>query len=78
MELVLFWKSSVNLIVEDTSKYYIDAFINKDTDEEWKFIGFYDKPETCRRHEAWAKLQRLNSHPNVRWLCVGDFKENLK
>lgn len=33
--LVLFWKSSVNLTVEDTFKYYIDAFINKDTDEEW-------------------------------------------
>lgn len=33
--LVLFWKSSVNLTVKDTFKYYIDAFINKDTDEEW-------------------------------------------
>ena len=68
--LVLFWKSIINLTVKDMSKYHIDAFINKNTDEEC--------PKTCRRHTAWTKLQRLNSHPNVPWLCARDFNEILK
>lgn len=32
--LVLFWKSTVKLLVADSSKYYIDAFINKHSEEE--------------------------------------------
>ena len=46
-ELILFWKSIVNLIVEDISKYYIDAFVDKDTEKEWRFTSFYGELETC-------------------------------
>ena len=54
--LVLFWKSIVNLTMKDTPKYYIDAFINKNTDEECRFTSFYGEPETCKRHKAWKKF----------------------
>ena len=50
--LVLFWRSSVNLVVMDSSNYYIDTWIDKGTANEWRFSGFYSKPETSRRSEA--------------------------
>lgn len=38
--LTLFWKSSVNLVVEDSSSYYIDKWIDKEMEHEWRFTGF--------------------------------------
>ena len=76
--LVLFWKSSINLNVVDSSKYYIHAVINKDSENEWRLTGFYGEPETARRIEAWDQLRYLNSHSNTPWLCVGDFNEIIR
>ena len=73
--LVLFWKNSVNLTVVESHKYYIDAIINKNGDNEWRFTGFYGEPDSSRRNEAWAKLRSLNSSQNIPWLCAGDFNE---
>ena len=76
--LVLFWKNSVNLIVVESHKYYIDAVINKNDDDEWRFTGFYGEPDSSRRNEAWAKLRSLNSSQNIPWLCAGDYNEITK
>ena len=61
--LVLYWKASINLKVEDSDRYYVDAVIDKNTENEWKLTGFYGEPDITRRHEAWAKLRALNSRP---------------
>ncbi|XP_075665671.1 uncharacterized protein LOC142635397 [Castanea sativa] len=71
----LFWKASINLTVEDSSKYYIDVCIDKNTEQEWRFTDFYGEPETTTRSEAWDSLCRLNRHPNTPWLGAGDFNE---
>ena len=76
--LVLFWKSSVNLRIEGSHKYYIDASIDKNTSNEWRLTGFYGEPEIVRRCEAWNKLRSLNSSPKIQWLCFGDFNEITK
>ncbi|XP_075636519.1 uncharacterized protein LOC142608713 [Castanea sativa] len=73
--LVLYWKASINLSIEGSDKYYIDAVINKGRESEWRFTGFYDEPDTVRRHEAWEKLKSLNSRRETPWLCCGDFNE---
>lgn len=62
-------------MVKDSSNYYIDTWIDKDKETEWRFIGFYGKPETSKRHEAWDSLRSLNHHPEVPRLCVGDFND---
>ena len=67
--------SSINLTVEDSSKYYIDVCIDKNTVQEWRFRGFYGEPETARKSEAWDSLRNLNHHLNTPWLCAGDFNE---
>ena len=73
--LVLFWKATINLTIEDSNKSYIDAFINKNSENEWRLMGFYGKLELARRFEAWNKLKNLNKHSKMPWLCVGDFNE---
>ena len=34
--LVLFWKATINLTIEDFNKSYIDAFIDKNLENEWR------------------------------------------
>ena len=77
-DLVLFWKASVNLLVKDSHMYFIDALINKNTEAEWRFIGFYGEPNTFKRQDAWQHLRILNNHPNISWLCAEDFNEITK
>ena len=73
--LVLFWKNSINLKVVGSHRYYIDAVINKNERDEWRFIGFYGEPDAAKRNEAWAKLRSLNRNQNIHWLSVGDYNE---
>ena len=73
--LVLFWKSSVNLKIKGSHKYYIDAVIDKHISDQWRFTGFYGEPETTKRSETWNKLRLLNSDLGIPWLCVGDFND---
>ena len=65
----------MNLKVEGSDKYYIDAVIDKNTSNQWRFTDFYGEPETARRSEAWSKLRQLNFDLVMPWLCVGDFNE---
>ena len=73
--LALLWKDSVTISVEDSSKYCIDALIDKGLDQVWHFTGFYDEPITLKHFEAWNKLKSLNTLPHIPWLCAGDFNE---
>ena len=37
------------------SHWYIDALIDYDnSDEVWRFIGFYNHPKTIKREEIWT------------------------
>ena len=76
--LVLYWKDSVNLKVEGSDRYYINAVIDKNLENEWRLTKFYGEPDTTRRHEAWSKLRNLNSQPEKPWLCFRDFNEIVK
>ena len=63
--LALFWRSSVNLMVMDSSNYHIDTWIDKGSKNEWRFTVFYGEPETSIRSEAWDSLRTLNHHPDM-------------
>ena len=75
---VLYWKATINLKMEGSDRYYIDAVIDKDTKNKWRSTGFYGEPEIARRHEAWNKLRDLNSRPEKPWICYGDFNEIIR
>ena len=58
--LALFWKSSINLVIEDSSSYFIDTWIDKNKEHEWRFTSFYGELATSRRCEAWDVLRTFN------------------
>lgn len=58
--LILFWRSTINVMVEGLGKNYIDAIINKNQEIEWHFTVFYGKPETPKRVESWNLLKRFD------------------
>ena len=76
--LVLYCKVLVNSKVEGSDRYYIDAMIDKNLENEWRLTGFYGELDTVRRHEVWNKLRNLNSQPEKPWLCFGDFNEIIR
>ena len=58
--LVLFWKDSVKLRVDTSSKNHIDCIIGEGTEGVWRFTGFYGEPITHKLHKSW-ELRQLHS-----------------
>ena len=73
--LVLFWKDEFNLEVKTFLKNHIDTTINKTTEDEWRFTGLYDEPDTSKRHESWDRLCNLKNGGSMTWILANDFNE---
>ena len=54
--LVLFWRSTIDVTVKGFSKNYIDAIINKNKENKWRFTRFFGKPKTQKGFELWDLL----------------------
>ena len=76
--LVLYWKESLNLIVETSSKNQINCIIGKSREDGWRFTGFYGEPITHKRHESWDLLHQLNNRFRLPWMWSGDFNEIVR
>lgn len=76
--LVLFWKNSIKLSIETSSKNHIDCIIGIDSENAWQFTCFYGEPNTHKRYESWDLLKQLNNQLCLPWLCSSDFNEILR
>jgi hypothetical protein len=76
--LCLLWKKEVKLRVYSFSHSHIDAVVNENQPDAWRFTGFYGAPETHNREESWNLLQRLNAQFKLPWCCMGDFNELVR
>jgi hypothetical protein len=76
--LCLFWKKDVKLSVQSFSHSHIDALVNDNQPDTWRFTGFYGAPETHKREESWDLLRRLNAQLKLPWCCMGDFNELVR
>ena len=76
--LVMYWKNELMVDVVSSSVNHIDAIINKDFETTWRFTGFYDEPETHKRHESWDLLRSLHQQGSLPWLCTWDSNEIVK
>ena len=74
----MFWKDSLNLNVETSSKNHIDCIIDKGKEDAWRFTGFYGEPITHKRHESWDLLRHLKSQFLLPWVCAGDYNEIVR
>uniref|UniRef100_A0A2N9G7B6 Reverse transcriptase domain-containing protein n=1 Tax=Fagus sylvatica TaxID=28930 RepID=A0A2N9G7B6_FAGSY len=76
--LCLLWKKEINLRVYSFSHSHIDAVVNENQPDAWRFTGFYGAPETHNREESWNLLRRLNAQFKLPWCCMGDFNELVR
>ncbi|OMO52016.1 reverse transcriptase [Corchorus capsularis] len=73
--LALLWMANDCISLLSYSFYHIDVAIGSDMATQWRFTGFYGRPETSRRHESWSLLRNLGDQYSLPWLCAGDFNE---
>jgi hypothetical protein len=74
--LAFFWKDSREVEIINYSLRHIGVKIRLiGTDFQWKFIGFYGRPDRALRTEAWQLLAHISSNTPQDWLCTGDFNE---
>ena len=76
--LVLFWRSSIDILVEGSDKNHIDMIINKNKETDWHFTGFYGEPDTQKWIKYWNLLRTLKRKFQSPWLCAGDFNELVR
>lgn len=70
--VAIFWKEKCDFSIDTYSPNHIDAIVNKGREDEWRFIGFYGKPDSRNQHESWEKLRKLKNKFSLTWLCTGD------
>ena len=76
--LEMYWRNSMDLQIDTSSKNHIDAIVNKSKEDVWRLTGFYGEPITHKRFESWNLLWQLNNCFNLPWVCAGDFNVLLK
>ncbi|KAA3462149.1 reverse transcriptase [Gossypium australe] len=76
--LSLAWKENTSISVQSFSRRHIDAIVeDQNTDQKWRFTGFYGSPYANDREESWQLLKSLHSVDEQSWFVCGDFNEIL-
>ena len=75
--LAMFWSGHTGVSISSYSQHHIDAILDFQSNDPWRFTGFYGSPTVEGKSAAWGILRTLHTHHNLPWLCVGDFNELL-
>ncbi|XVF53939.1 hypothetical protein PTKIN_Ptkin05aG0140600 [Pterospermum kingtungense] len=76
--LALLWEVEAGVEILSYSIDHIDALIGKKgSDMEWRYTGFYGKPDSFQRHRTWNLLLDLNGRKSLPWLVYSDYNEIL-
>ncbi|TYH28589.1 hypothetical protein ES288_A02G155300v1 [Gossypium darwinii] len=68
---------SVNVLIQNYSKFHIDSLVRLKDDEVFRFIGFYGQTDPSSRQQACDMLRRVNDKVNEGWIVVGGFNAIL-
>ncbi|PON49297.1 Endonuclease/exonuclease/phosphatase [Parasponia andersonii] len=63
--------------VRSFSRYHIDAIVNDDKNNTWRFTGFYGHLQPSQRKHSWELLRCLHSLMHLPWCCMLDFNAIL-
>ncbi|KAJ8774442.1 hypothetical protein K2173_016888 [Erythroxylum novogranatense] len=75
--LAFLWKSVHSVTLIDSSFWFIDVLVNVAYLGEWRFTGFYGRPNRNERRESWGLLKDFARQHDYPWLCCGDFNSIL-
>ncbi|OMO50714.1 Endonuclease/exonuclease/phosphatase [Corchorus capsularis] len=74
-DLALLWSNDISIHILSYSNSHIDAAIDNNSLNPWRFTGFYGSPQTNHLRNSWNLLRLLHSQFSLPWLCAGDFNE---
>jgi exonuclease III len=75
--LALFWSRDLSVSISSYSQHHIDAVLEFQSAEAWRFTGFYGAPNVGSKLVAWNILRTILPHHSLPWLCADDFNELL-
>ena len=73
----MFWNNTIKLEILGDSCYHIDAKVQVEGEEPWRFTVIYGEAQTNLRHQTWDRLKGISTLNDLPWLCMGDFNEVL-
>uniref|UniRef100_A0A2N9IZ60 Reverse transcriptase domain-containing protein n=1 Tax=Fagus sylvatica TaxID=28930 RepID=A0A2N9IZ60_FAGSY len=75
--LVMYWSGCMRVSISSYSQHHIDAVLDYQSPNAWRFTGFYGSPTVEGKATAWSILRTLRTHHTLPWLCAGDFNKLL-
>lgn len=75
--IAVLWRSGINVVLQNLSKYHIDVDIKEEDGFEWRFSGIYGESHSDLKHRTWTLLRDLHAQAVKPWMCAGDFNEIL-
>ena len=75
--LVMYWSGCMGVSISSYSLHHIDAVLDYQSPNAWRFTGFYGSPTMEGKATAWSILRTLQTHHTLPWLCASDFNELL-
>lgn len=58
--------------------HHIDAVVNDDKPQPWRFTSFYGSPTLAGKQATWDVLRIISTHHHLPWLRGGDYNELLR
>ncbi|KAM1122859.1 hypothetical protein FF1_004322 [Malus domestica] len=76
--LSLWWDEELEVTIQQSSKYVIDAWVRSVADASWtRVTGFYGTAYRQEKASFWEWMNHQFSPASNPWLCGGDFNEFL-
>lgn len=75
--MALLWHHPFDCQVISYSRKFINVEVSVVGRPLWRFIGFYDYPESGRRRDFWDLLRNLARDNDLSWCVMGDFNDIL-
>ncbi|GAA0183199.1 hypothetical protein LIER_30659 [Lithospermum erythrorhizon] len=75
--LALLWPRELKVTVISFSSHHIEALVEEDDNNPWRFVGFYGLHEVKYRCLSWELLKFINNNSDLPTIFLGDFNEVL-
>ncbi|PPR99205.1 hypothetical protein GOBAR_AA21467 [Gossypium barbadense] len=77
--LVLMWKESVDVAIQNYSNHHIDSFVKMEGHNRFRFTGFYGHADPNLRNHSWDILRMMGSSVRKDWIVtIDEFREVME
>ncbi|GAA0167415.1 hypothetical protein LIER_22355 [Lithospermum erythrorhizon] len=74
--IALLWPQDLNITIKSYSSHHIEAWVEDDGNNPWRFVWFYGHHEVKNRRLSWELLKFINNKSDLPTVLLGDFKSS--